>query len=230
MRRSFLVGSAVFLAAVMGVTATWFAAGDPAAANARSFGAPSVQVAAAEHWREVPQKRDQVMGQPDAPVTILEYSSLTCGHCGSFHLETLPKIKETYIDTGKVRLVFRDYPFDNLGLVASMLPHCVADDRYFGFLNVLFASQHTWATSKDPFAELSKLARLAGMSKDKIDACMKNEELLNDLRARIEDGHSRYEVDGTPTFFINGKKIVGNQPWEEFRKVIDEQLAASGKG
>lgn len=169
----------------------------------------------------------RILGNKDAPVTIIEFASLTCGHCANFDVHTLPKLKETYIDTGKVRLVFRDFPLGQLALVAAMVPHCVAPDQYFGFLNLLFHSMPTWATSKDPLTAIGKVVRLGGMSEEALHACFNNQALFNAIRDRADADGKKYGIDATPTFLINGTKIVGDQPFEEFAKIIDADLAAA---
>jgi protein-disulfide isomerase len=167
---------------------------------------------------------ERALGSPDAPVTIEEHSSLTCGHCGTFHQETLPKIKKDYIETGKVRLVFRDFPFDQLGLYAAMIPHCAPPERSFGYLEVLFRSQSTWMRSADPVKALSQVTRLGGMSDADFKACLGREDLFNAIRDRTLSDGKRLGIDATPTFFINGEMISGNMPYEDFKEMIDRAL------
>jgi protein-disulfide isomerase len=167
---------------------------------------------------------EMALGSADAHLTITEHSSLTCGHCATFHAENLPKIKKNYIDTGKVRLVFRDFPLGKLALIASMLPHCAGPDRYFGFLEVLFRSQRIWAGSNDPLTELTRMARMGGMSEEKVNACLGNQALFDAIQKRAAADGKEFEIDSTPSFVIDGKTISGNLPYEEFQKVIDEAL------
>lgn len=167
-----------------------------------------------------------ILGREDAPVTMLEFSSLTCGHCGQFHIDALPKIKKAYIDTGKLRLALRDFPLDRLALAASMLPHCAGPARYFGFVDVLFRSQATWAASNDPLKELQKVARLGGMSAEDFDKCLADQTLATAIRDRAEADGKAFAIDATPTFLIGATKLVGNQPFEAFAKVIDDALKA----
>ena len=165
------------------------------------------------------------LGSPDAPVTIYEHSSLTCGHCAHFHTTTLPKIKEKYIDTGKVRLVFRDFPLGQLALVAAMLPHCAGPERYFGFLDVLFRTQGQWAAAENPAVALQQITRMGGMSKDEFGACLDRKDLYRAIRERALDDQTVYGIDATPTFRIGGETIAGALPFEDFEKVIDAALA-----
>ncbi len=170
---------------------------------------------------------EKSIGDAEAPVTIVEHSSLTCGHCASFHRDTLPQIKETYVDTGKVRLVYRDFPIGQLALLAAMLPHCAGEDRYFGFLEVLFRSQDAWARSQNPLAELERVAQQGGMSKKDFESCLNNEELYQAIRERAGDDEVRYGVRATPTFRVNGEKITGSLPFEEFQEAIEGALGSA---
>jgi protein-disulfide isomerase len=171
---------------------------------------------------------DRSLGADDAPVTMIEYSSLTCPHCAEFHTTTLPKIKEQYVEPGKVRLVYRDFPLDPLAAAAAMLPHCVEPDRYFGLLEGLFRSQSAWARSQEPAKELERLSRFAGLSPADFQACINNKDLLQAIQQRAEAARREYNITSTPTFIIDGRKIVGATAFEEFQKVIEQQLEARG--
>ncbi|WP_247881171.1 DsbA family protein [Skermanella sp. TT6] len=169
---------------------------------------------------------ERVLGDPNAPITILEYSSLTCPHCASFHANTLPQLKKDYIDTGKAKLVFRDFPFDRAALQASMLARCSNPERYFGFLDVLFKSQNKWAGASDPAQALAQTGKLAGVGEQQFQACMGNEALANKLIERRLEAEQKYQVQSTPTFVIlrgdATEKIVGAQPIAEFARVLDK--------
>lgn len=166
---------------------------------------------------------DMVLGNPDAPATIVEYSSLTCPHCASFHAETLPKIKQEWIETGKAKLIYRDFPLDGVALGAAMLTRCVAPERYFGFLETLFSTQKTWAYSKNPLAELSRLATLAGIPQDKFQACLSDQQMMAGIKAKQNEGQEKFQITSTPTFVVNGKVIAGNQPYEAFAQALGAQ-------
>jgi protein-disulfide isomerase len=181
---------------------------------ARSVGAASIDDALAE----------RSLGDAAAPVTIIEYSSLGCPHCAAFHHETLPKIKEAYIDTGKVRLVFRDYPLGGVAMAAALIAHCVEPTRYFGFIDVLFRSQATWSTSSKPLDDLKQTSRLAGLSEADFNACLENKALLQGIQERAAQAQKENGIESTPTFLVNGRKIVGAQDFEAFKAVIDEEL------
>lgn len=170
---------------------------------------------------------ERALGRADAPVTIVEHSSLTCPHCADFHAETLPKIKEAYIDTGKVRLVFSDFPLNRLALGAAMVARCVDEDRYFGMLDTLFRSQRSWAASEQPLAELERLARFAGLTGDEFTACLDNRTLLQGIQERARAAQQAYGINSTPTFIVNGRKVVGALPYDEFEAAIEAALAGA---
>jgi protein-disulfide isomerase len=167
---------------------------------------------------------EKSMGKKDAPVTITEYSSLGCSHCAAFHRETLPKIKSKYIDTGNVRLVYNDMPFGTPALAAAALARCGGSDRFFGFIEVLFRSQQQWSSGNDIIGELARVGRFGGLSKNDVQTCLKNQELLKAIAGSADVAVKKHGVQSTPTFFINGTKIEGAQPFENFKKVIDEAL------
>lgn len=162
---------------------------------------------------------DKVMGKPDAPITIIEYASLTCPHCARFATTTMPKIKAEWIDTGKAKLIYRDLPTEPaaVSVGASMIAHCAPN--YFGVLSLLFEQQEQWMRSSSPLAAIKKLVRLAGMTEDKVDACLKDQGLANAIQARAQDGGSKYGISSTPSFVVNGK-LVGALPYEEFDKIL----------
>ena len=164
---------------------------------------------------------ERVLGKEDAPVTIIEYASLTCSHCATFHQKTLPVIKKKYIETGKVKMIFRDFPFDRLGLAAAQLARCVPEKRYFGFLDVLFSQQESWARASDPLGALMKLARLAGLSKGAADACLANQNLVDEILKRRVFAEKQWKINSTPSFIVGDKKVVGNVPFAEFEEAIE---------
>jgi len=167
---------------------------------------------------------EKVMGRDDAPVTMIEYSSLACPHCAAFHRDVLPKIKETYIGPGKVRLIYRDFPLGGLALAAAMLARCAGSAKYFGFIEVLYRSQAQWSRSDNPRRELARVARFGGISQKDFEACLVNEPLMADIRERAADAQQKFGIDSTPTFIIEGEKVLGAQPFEDFRDVIEKAL------
>lgn len=170
---------------------------------------------------ETPNPLGEIMlGDANAPVTIVEYSSLTCPHCGAFHRDTLPKLKAQYIDTGKAKILFRPFPFDPYATAGAMLAHCVAPKARVGFLDVLFKRQQQWIQSEEPMQALQALARQAGLSEADFVVCLKDENLLNGIRYMQKAAAEELGVRSTPTFFINGEMVQGNQPLAEFDKRI----------
>jgi protein-disulfide isomerase len=193
----------------------------PAAPAAPAVAAPqpegSVDVAALMEPAALPEK---VLGDPNAPVTIVEYASMTCPHCANFHARTLPAIKEKYIDTGKAKLVFREFPFDPRAEAGFMLARC-ADDKYFAMVDVLFEQQESWAGVENAREALLQISRLAGFSQESFEACLTNQQLLDDIRAVRQRGADTFGVQSTPTFFINGQKYPGAMSVEEMSAIID---------
>ena len=165
---------------------------------------------------------DHILGKADAPITIIEYASLTCPHCAKFDEETLPKIKANWIDTGKARLVFRHFPLDGLALRAAMVSDCIDGDRHFSFLNALFRGQKQWAQAKDPIEALSQIAALAGLNKERFQACVTDDSQANAILQRRKDAETTYGVNSTPTFIINGHKVEGALGYEAFDKILVE--------
>lgn len=181
---------------------------------------------------------DMAVGSPDAPITVVEYASVTCPHCATFHQEVYPSIKEQYIETGKVRFIFREFPTApaNLSVAGSMLARCAADkggnDAYFVVLNALFATQRTWIYGESPRDELLKIAAQAGMGAEEFDACVKRQELLDYLNENIKEGSDKYSIASTPSFVLNGQ-VRHFSTFEDFSKALDEALekadASSGE-
>lgn len=167
---------------------------------------------------------DMALGKEDAPVTIVEYASVICPHCAHFHENTLPALKEKYIDTGKVRMIFREFPYENRAAAGFMLARCAPEDKYFPLIDVLFKQQRNWATAPDPRPPLLQIAKLAGFTQESFEACLKNQELLDKVIGVYEKASKDYGVDSTPTFFINGEKAAGALSIDEISKIIDKYL------
>lgn len=178
----------------------------------------------AHHAGKTAGDDDMVLGVASAPITVIEYSSLTCPHCASFHANTLPDIRKNYIDTGKVRLVYRHFPFDQAALMAAALAECAGRDRFFKFLDVLFGSQSTWARVADPLAALTSIGRLGGLKADAIAACFNDKAMLDRILDSRVVGAKEFDVNSTPTFIINGEKLVGAEPYERFVEVFERLL------
>ncbi len=168
--------------------------------------------------------KDISIGKEDAKITIVEYASMTCPHCRHFHETTLPEITKKYLDTGKARLILREFPFDPRATAAFMLARCSAADKYYPMVSVLFQQQEVWATAEDAQAALLQIARLAGFSEESFKACLTNQQLLNDVNAVRERATKEFGVESTPTFFINGKKYTGALSVEEMSAILDSML------
>jgi protein-disulfide isomerase len=168
---------------------------------------------------------DMTLGNKNAPITIYEYASLTCSHCAEFSKDTFPEVKKNYIDTGKVYYVFRDFPFDPVATAAFMLAHCAGPDRYFGFVDVLFATQAQWAFVDTPMDGLKKIARQGGFSDESFEACMKNQQIFDHVKAVATRAAQTFGVRSTPTFFINGEKVEGAIPYKDFDEILKKKLS-----
>jgi len=165
---------------------------------------------------------EMVIGNPAAPVTIIEYASMTCPHCAKFHQTVLPRIKAELVDTGKVRLIYRDFPLDGLAVRAAMLARCGGGQRFFAFADVIYAQQAQWARAADPLAALRQLGRLGGLSNQEIEGCLADRALEDAvLRSRM-DGQQKFQIDSTPAFLINGKRFRGAPEFDAIRQAIEE--------
>ena len=162
------------------------------------------------------------IGKDDAPVTIVEYMSMTCPHCARFHNDVYDAIKEKYVDTGKVRFVLREFPLDTRAAAAIMLARCAPEGQYFPMVSALFKSQMTWATAEDGRAALEQMAKLAGFTQESFQACLTNQKLLDDVNTVREKAANEFGVNSTPTFFINGKRYAGEMSVADMSALIDE--------
>jgi protein-disulfide isomerase len=167
---------------------------------------------------------DRSLGDPNAPVTIVEYASFTCPHCATFHNDTLPKLKQKYIETGKVRFIFREFPFDAMATAISMLTRCAPEQRYFPLVDLYFRQQSALMASAKPLDELLATARQAGFTQESFEACLKNQTIYDGVNAVKKHGAEVLGVNSTPTFFINGRRISGNQSIEEMDKLLEPLL------
>jgi protein-disulfide isomerase len=169
---------------------------------------------------------DLALGSKDAPVTIVEYASMTCGHCAAFYTGTFPELKKKYIDTGKVKFILREFPLDPLGAAGFMLARCAGDDKRNAIVDLLFAQQKNWAFTDKPVEALAGLLKQIGMSQKTFDACLKDQSLYDKIAKVHDRAAEKFGVSATPTFFINGKKQKG----EITPDVLDKLLAPLLKG
>jgi protein-disulfide isomerase len=200
-RRDALLGAASVAALGIAMGAT------PVLAQRRSAGPDEVPVDELMKPGPLP---DLVLGKADAPVTIVEYASLTCSHCANFHNNVYPALKEKYIDTGKVRFVLREFPLDNLAAGAAMLARCAGGDATQAMIGVLFKTQEKWAFVRgSAVPELFKLAQQAGFTQERFDSCLNDKPTLNLIVSARDKASKDFGVNSTPTFFINGKRLKG---------------------
>jgi len=202
--------------AAAAAAAAWFWLMTPGTRPMPVAGVPSQSAGSVEI-----KPTDRILGNRDAPVTIVEYASLTCPHCAHFETAILPELKRDYIDTGKVRLVYRDFPLDQLALVAAGVARCAPPERYFGLLSMLFEGQESWARSPDPVAALVRFGKLAGLSEEKVRSCIEDTALLDQIVAERLEGERMFGISSTPSFVIDGRKYSGALDAAQFRAVLD---------
>jgi protein-disulfide isomerase len=169
---------------------------------------------------------DVWLGPADAKVTIVEYASLTCSHCAAFHKDTFPKLKERYIDTGKVRFTLREFPLDPLATAGFMLARCEGEAKYYPITDLLFDTQRNWAFVDKPLDALQQMLKQAGFSQEKIESCLRDQKLYDAVNAVRKRGEEQFKVNATPTFFINGQRHGGSLSIDEMEKIIKPMLEA----
>jgi protein-disulfide isomerase len=166
---------------------------------------------------------DKVLGNPDAPVEVVEYASMTCPHCAAFHETTFQDLKKEYIDTGKVKFVLREFPFDPLAAAVFMLARC-SDDKYYDVVDLFFDNQRQWAVREGALKEIRALAEQAGFTDESFQQCLTDQQLLDGINAVKDRGASEFGVNATPTIFIDGKELEGSRDIQAFRDIIDPKL------
>jgi len=165
---------------------------------------------------------EMALGPDNAKVTVIEYASASCPHCANFYKTTFKELKKDYIDTGKIRFVFREFPHNDAALAAFMLARCAPKDKYFPLIDTFFTTQDTWL--EIPAEGLYKIAQLAGFTRESFDACLKNEEIAKGIMAVRDKAENEFGVDGIPTFFVNGKLLSGETSIDKFKEIIDPLL------
>jgi protein-disulfide isomerase len=168
---------------------------------------------------------EESLGSDKAPVTIIEYASMTCPHCAHFALNTFPELKEKYIDTGKVRYILREFPFDPIAAGAFMLARCAGKDKFFPLVDLLFRTQQTWAV-ENPLQPMLATVKQAGFTEQSFKECLANQKVLDGIEWVRKRATDKFKVDSTPTFFINGQKYNGAMSFEEMQKLIDPLVKA----
>lgn len=172
-----------------------------------------------------PPLPDMWMGSAAAPVTVIEYASMDCSHCAAFHAETWPTLKSKYIDTGKVRFVLREFPLDPLAAAAFMLARCEGPDKRNAVVDLLFDQQQSWAYTDKPLEALRNALRLTGMNQAQFDTCLKDQKLQDQVYAVSDRGSKTFGVTATPTFFVNGEKVIGEVTEQSLAKLLDPLVA-----
>ena len=166
---------------------------------------------------------DIVIGSEKAPVTVIEYASMTCPHCAHFSATTFPELQKRYIDTGKVRYIFREFPFDALAAAGFMLARCAGKDKFMPVVETLFAKQSEWMVQK-PVPPLMGIAKQFGFTQESFDKCLANQQVLDGIQDVRDRAAEKLGVNSTPTFFVNGKKLVGDQSIDALAKEIEPYL------
>ena len=170
---------------------------------------------------------DFVVGDKNAPVTIIEYASLSCSHCADFHNKTLGDLKKEYVDTGKARIVFRNFPFNYPALLGSMVLRCIPEDVRYDYMNALFKLQPKWVVRDNAKSkqELYKIMQSGGMTKEEFETCTNNTELENIILQAVIAAQNEFNIQSTPSFLINGNLVEGNKSIKEFRQIINKILS-----
>ncbi|PST26383.1 DsbA family protein [Mesorhizobium plurifarium] len=167
---------------------------------------------------------EMALGDANAPVTIVEYMSMTCPHCANFHNDTFDAIKTKYVDSGKVRFIVREFPFDPRAAAAFMLARCAPEGQYFPMISMLFKQQEQWAAAHNGRDALLQLSKLAGFTQESFEACLTNQKLLDDVNAVMQRGAKEFGVKSTPTFFVNGEHYSGDMSVDVMSALIDSKL------
>lgn len=184
------------------------AAAQPTGASGKPAGTPTVS------------DQDRVLGKAEAPITIIEYASLTCPHCAHFEADVLPKLKTKWIDTGKAKLILRDFPLDEAALRAAMVARCAPAERFYPLIETFFATQEKWVIAKDWQAALQRIAQLGGIGKQKFEACASDKKLEDEVAQSRLTAATQYGVEATPTFFVNGTKFEGEPTEAAFDQLL----------
>ncbi|WP_319411077.1 DsbA family protein [uncultured Cohaesibacter sp.] len=214
-RREFLITGAKATAGFVALAGLPLAMAAPAAAESYPL---------EEMLKTSGDLEDISVGQEDAPITVIEYFSMTCSHCAHFHGTTYEYLKEKYIDTGKMRFIFREFPLDPLATAGAMLARRTPGGKATAMIGLLLDQQRSWAFTDDPVGNLQRLAKLAGFSQESFEKAVSDDKLLDAIEAVRERGHSEFGINSTPTFFVNGEKHIGALSSEEFDKILEPLL------
>jgi protein-disulfide isomerase len=167
--------------------------------------------------------QEYVLGNPKSKVTVIEYASLTCPHCAHFQEEEYPKLKAAYIDTNKIKYIYRDFPLDGLATGAALLARCAPNGRGITMIDLMFKNQNEWTRAEQPLVPLKNYAKLSGMDDADVDSCLKNQPMLKEIQNVQEKAVNLYKVQGTPTFFVN-EELVDGVDFDALKAAIDKKL------
>jgi len=172
-------------------------------------------------------ENDFIIGNDNAPITIIEYASMSCTHCANFHNNTLPDLKKEYIDTGKVKYVFRDFPYNYPALLGSMVVRCIPSEVRYDYMNALYKLQNKWVVRENAITrqELYKIMQTGGMTKENFDTCLSNVDLENKILQEVIAAQSEFNIRSTPSFLINGDLLEGDKSIKVFRQILDKILS-----
>ena len=172
-------------------------------------------------------ENDFIIGNDNAPITIIEYASMSCSHCANFHNNTLPDLKNEYIDTGKVKYVFRDFPYNYPALLGSMVMRCIPSEVRYDYMNALYKLQNIWVVRENAITrlELYKIMQTGGMTKENFDTCLSNVDLENKILQEVIAAQSEFNIQSTPSFLINGELLEGDKSIKVFRQILDKILS-----
>ena len=168
--------------------------------------------------------KEKKIGTEEANIEIIEFASLTCGHCAKFHNEVFPKIKKEFIDTGKVSFIYQDFPLDKFALKASVIARCSGEKKFFSFLKVLYSKQKDWTRTEDPFRSLLKIAKLGGLKNEEIKVCVGNKSIEDGILKQRLNASKKFDIKATPTLYINGEKYDGDLTFEALKLKINTLL------
>ena len=196
--------------------------------SGRTPALPPLGAAGAQATGDMPEIVDMALGQEDAPVTVIEYASFTCPHCATFHENVFPQIKENYIETGKVRFVYREVYFDRFGLWATMVARCAGPERYFAVVDRIYETQREWVQGEPATVaeNLRRIGRSVGLGEAELEACLTDADMAQALVDRYETHQEEHNIPGTPTFIIDGEQF-SNMSYASFAEILDERVAAA---
>ena len=170
---------------------------------------------------------ERILGKTNAPVTLIEYASKTCSHCASFHADVLPTLKKEYVETGKVKFIYREFPLNQLDVVVSMIARCGPPGRFFPLVDLIYKTQAQWARAQDPLAEVIKIGRLAGITPETVEACLRNREIFQGIVDSGRRGQAEFNISATPAIIVNGRPVNGNVTMDVLRPILDRAAAGN---